>query len=434
MARVLYFDCFSGAAGDMILAALLDAGLPLEALQDALGSLGVDHELVVNRVMRAGILALHVTIRDRGHDGGAAGPGRHDGADHTHDHGHGHSHGHGSGEAHAHHHYGHHHAHRTLAEIGTLIDGSSLSASGKARAKALFQRIGEAEAAIHNMPIENVHLHEVAALDSIIDIVGAVFALEWFGASEIIASPLNVGGGTVHIAHGTFPVPAPATLRLLQGVPVYSTGLQAELVTPTGALILSDYATSFGPMPAMITQRIGYGAGTKDLGGVPNVLRVVVGERSSEAHDTDAAVLQMDCEIDDMNPQLFGPVADRLTEAGALDVFLTPVQMKKGRPGTLLTVLLPADRRQAIAMIVFRETTTIGVRFHGVERETLDREWREVAIDGGVVRMKLASRHGQVLNASPEFEDCLRLAGLTGQPVKAIQAAAMRAWLETKTP
>ena len=284
------------------------------------------------------------------------------------------------------------------------------------------------------MPIENVHLHEVAAVDSIIDIVGAVFALEWFGASEIVSSPLNVGGGSVQIAHGTFPVPAPATLRLLAGVPVYSSGLQAELVTPTGALIISDYARSFGSMPAMITHRIGYGAGTKDFGSVPNVLRVVVGERQAATTDGETGVLQMDCEIDDMNPQLFGPVADRLAEAGALDVFLTPVQMKKGRPGTLLTVLLPAEKRQAIATLVFRETTTIGVRFHSVERETLDREWREVAIDGGVVRMKLASRQGQVLNASPEFEDCLRVASVTGQPVKVIQAAAMRAWLETKTP
>ena len=184
----------------------------------------------------------------------------------------------------------------------------------------------------------------------------------------------------------------------------------------------------------MVTHRVGYGAGTKDFGSLPNVLRVVVGERAAATTAPESTVLQLDCEIDDMNPQLFGPVSDRLLEAGALDVFLTPVQMKKGRPGTLLTVLLPADMRQAVATVVFRETTTIGIRFHSVDRETLDREWREVAIAGGVVRMKLASRQGQVLNAAPEFEDCLRIANLTGQPVKAVQAAAMRAWLETKTP
>ena len=420
MARVLYFDCFSGAAGDMILASLLDAGLPADALKDALGSLGVEHELVVDRVMRSGISATHVTVRETS--------GRHN-QDHPQEADHSHAHAHRQT-----HHHGHHHEHRTLVEIAALIDGSGLSAEGKTRAKALFRRLGEAEAAIHNMPIENVHLHEVAAVDSIIDIVGSVFALEWFGASEIISSPLNVGGGTVQISHGTYPVPAPATLRLLAGVPVYSTGLQAELVTPTGALIISDYASSFGPMPAMVTERVGYGAGTKDFGNLPNVLRVVVGERVAAAAMPDSAVLQMDCEIDDMNPQLFGPVTDRLVEAGALDVFLTPVQMKKGRPGTLLTVLLPADRRQAISTVVFRETTTIGVRFHAVDRDTLDREWREVTIPGGVVRIKLAGRHGQILNATPEFDDCLRVAHATGQPVKAVQAAAMRAWLETKTP
>jgi pyridinium-3,5-bisthiocarboxylic acid mononucleotide nickel chelatase len=424
MSSVLYFDCFSGAAGDMILAALLDAGLPIEELRRALGTLGVGHELVAERVMRAGIAATHVSVRDTsdGH--------------HTHDHGHDHHHhGHDHHDHHHAHHHDHahiHHEHRTLAEIARLIEGSGLSGAGKARAIALFQRIGEAEASIHNMPIENVHLHEVAAVDSIIDIIGAVFALEWFGADEIIASPLNVGGGSVRISHGTFPVPAPATLKLLAGAPVYSTGIQAELVTPTGALIVTDYAKSFGPMPAMAVRRIGYGAGTKDLGSVPNVLRVVVGERTtSEARRVDAsATLQMDCEIDDMNPQLFGPLGERLVAAGALDVFLTPVQMKKGRPGTLLTVLLPSEHRAAITTVIFRETTTLGVRLHQIERETLEREWREVIVPGGVVRMKVASRGGEIMNAAPEFDDCLRVAGNTGQPVKVVQAAAMRAWLE----
>jgi uncharacterized protein (TIGR00299 family) protein len=332
MARVLYFDCFSGAAGDMILAALLDAGLPLDALKNALGSLGVDHDLVVDRVVRAGIAATHVSVHDkaRGHD-----------RSHSHELAHGHEHSHSRSGADRH---SHHHEHRTLAEIAALIDRSGLSAGGKTRAKALFRRIGEAEAAIHNMPIEKVHLHEVAALDSIIDIVGAVFALEWFGADEIVSSPVNVGGGTVQIAHGTFPVPAPATLRLLTGVPVYSSGLQAELVTPTGALIVSDYASSFGPMPAMVTQHIGYGAGTKDFPGVPNVLRVVIGERAQEA--AGQSIVQVECEIDDMNPQIFGPLIDRLLEAGALDVFYTPVQMKKNRPGILITVLAPQDARE----------------------------------------------------------------------------------------
>ena len=416
MARVLYFDCFSGAAGDMLLAALIDAGLPLEALKQALGSLGVDHDIEVTRVVRAGIGATHFRVRDR------RGQPDHQHGDHGHDHGHGH------------HHHDHHdaHGHHTLAEINALIEGSSLSARGKARAIELFGRIGEAEAAIHETTLDKVHLHEVGALDSIIDIVGSVFALEWFGVDDIVSSPLNVGSGTVRIAHGTYPVPAPATLRLLKGVPVYSSGLSSELVTPTGALLVSAYARSYGPMPSMSMDRVGYGAGTKDFDGVPNVLRVVFGERTQAQVDAQAAggVVEVVCEIDDMNPQLFGPVTDLLVSAGALDVFLTPVQMKKGRPGTLLTVLAPETGRAAITEILFRETTTIGVRFHHVERETLDRRWQNVSVNGGVIRMKVAERNGVVLNAAPEFDDCVRVASSSGQPVKAVQAAAMRAWLE----
>jgi len=434
MARVLYFDCFSGAAGDMILAALLDAGLPLEALKNALGSLGVDHELVVEKVMRAGIAATHVSVRDKGqghdHTHSHAHAHSHDQAhhhDHDHDHGHSHHHSHESGHSHSHAH-SHHHEHRTLAEIAALIDRSGLSAAGKARAKALFQRIGEAEAAIHNMPIEQVHLHEVAALDSIIDIVGAVFALEWFGANEIVSSPVNVGGGTVQIAHGTFPVPAPATLRLLTGVPVYSSGLQAELVTPTGALIVSDYASSFGPMPAMVTHHIGYGAGTKDFPGVPNVLRVVIGER---AHETaESSIVQIECEIDDMNPQIFGPLIDRLLAAGALDVFYTPVQMKKNRPGVLVTVLAPVDARETVSGLLFAETTTIGVRYQTMTREVLDREVVAVETPLGAIRFKVASRRGRVLNAAPEFDDCSRLAAEKGLPLKEVHALALAAWIK----
>jgi uncharacterized protein (TIGR00299 family) protein len=399
----------------MLLAAFIDAGLPVEALRQALGSLGVDHDIEVTRVVRAGIGATHFKVRDKQQH-------------HHHHHHHDPSHGHHD------HHTDHHHAHghHTLAEINGLIERSSLSARGKARAIELFGRIGEAEAAIHETTLDKVHLHEVGALDSIIDIVGAVFALEWFGADDIVASPLNVGSGTVQIAHGTFPVPAPATLRLLRGVPVYSSGLSSELVTPTGALIVSAYARSYGPMPSMSVDRVGYGAGTKDFEGVPNVLRVVVGERTGAQVDaqTSGAIVEVVCEIDDMNPQLFGPVTELLVTAGALDVFLTSVQMKKGRPGTLLTVLTPETGRAAITEILFRETTTIGVRFHRVERETLDRRWQNVSVSGGIVRIKVAERNGVVMNAAPEFDDCVRAATASGQPVKAVQAAALRAWLD----
>jgi uncharacterized protein (TIGR00299 family) protein len=412
MARVMYFDCFSGAAGDMLLGALLDAGLPLDALRAALGELGIGHDVHATRVLRAGVSSIHVEVRTAGQP--------HHGHDHHHHH----------------HKHDHSHDHRSLAEIAHLIGHSSLSPAGKARAVALFRRIAEAEAAIHQMSVEEVHLHEVGAPDSIIDIVGAVFALEWFGIDDIVASPLNVGGGTVQIAHGAFPVPAPATLRLLDGAPVYSTGTHGELVTPTGALLVTGYARAYGPMPAMTVHRIGYGAGTRDREGAPNVLRVVIGERTDAARQPAGdgsgreTILRIECEVDDMNPQLFTPLGDRLVTAGALDAYLTPVVMKKGRPGTLITVLAPPDRRAAICDVLFRETTTIGVRFDAVERETLDRRWVEVAVSGGLVRVKVAGRGTEVLNAAPEFDDCLRVAEATGRPLKIIQAEALKAWLD----
>jgi uncharacterized protein (TIGR00299 family) protein len=316
-------------------------------------------------------------------------------------------------------------------EIAHLIRHSNLSPAAQDRAIALFGRIGAAEAGVHGVPVERVHLHEVGALDSIIDIVGTVFGFEWFGIDDIVSSPLNVGGGTVRIAHGVYPVPAPATLRLLEGVPVYSTGVDMELVTPTGALLVAGHARAYGPMPAMTVERSGYGAGTRDLPGQPNVLRVVIGERGALRTPAAAgaeSVVQIECEIDDMSPQVFGPVSERLLAAGALDVFLTPVQMKKGRPGTLLTVLSPEAARAALTDLIFRETTTIGVRFATLAREVLDRQTVEVAVAGGRVRVKIAGRGGEIYNVSPEFEDCVRLAEATGRPIKAVQAEALQAW------
>jgi hypothetical protein len=409
MARVMYLDCFSGVAGDMLLGAMIDAGLPVDALRQALGSLGVDHELSVERVVRAGLTASHVRVRERR---GYRSP------DHEH-----------------HHHHPHHHGeHRSLKQIAELIEQSSLSTGSKTRAVSLFRRLAEAEAAIHNTTIEQVHLHEVGAVDSIIDIAGAVFGFEWFGIDDVVASPLNVGGGTITIAHGTYPVPAPATLRLLTGVPSYSRGEQIELVTPTGALLVSAYARSYGHLPAMTVQQVGYGAGTRELQSSPNVVRLVIGERipGAASPGDGEPVVKIECEIDDMSPQLFGPVADRLLRAGALDVYLTPVQMKKGRPGTLLTVLVAPDRRAEICDLLFRETTTIGVRFEEMQREVLDRRWEEVAVQGGHVRIKIASRRGEILNAVPEFDDCVRVADATGRAVKVVQAEALEAWHATR--
>lgn len=414
MSRILYFDCFSGASGDMMLGALLDAGLPLDDLRRALGSLTIDGVSVsATRVVRAGVAATKFIVQD-----GRATP---DSRLPTPSHGHHHEKAAGTAVAHA-------HAHRTLAEINEVIDRSALSASGKARAKALFHRLGEAEAAIHDVPLDRIHLHEVGALDSIIDIVGTVFGLDWFAADRIVSSPLNVGGGMVRSAHGLFPVPAPATVRLLQGAPIYSTGIQSELVTPTGALLVSGYASSYGAVPPMSIERVGYGAGDRDLPDTPNVLRVLVGDAGEDSSIERIVVLE--CEIDDMNPQLFGPLMDRLYAAGALEVFFAPVQMKKNRPGTLLTILGKPDQRQALSAIVFRETTTIGVRFQEMLRQRLDRESLVVNSPLGPIRFKVARLQGSVANAAPEFEDCVRVASERGLPVKEVQAIAMKAYLE----
>jgi uncharacterized protein (TIGR00299 family) protein len=428
MSRILYFDCFNGASGDMVLGALLDAGLPLEELRRALGSLALEGAGVsAARVLRAGVSATKFIVEE--HGANAHQHSHHHEPDHAnahgHEHGHDHEHEHGHAPAAA-----HQHAHRSLAEINQLIERSALSPSAQTRAKELFHHLGEAEAAIHQIPIDKIHLHEVGALDSIIDIVGAVFALEWFHADRIISSPLNVGGGMVHSAHGHFPVPAPATVKLLAGAPVYSSGVQSELVTPTGALLVTRYATSFGPVPAMTIERVGYGAGDRDLPATPNVLRVLIGESTDQPRTERIVVLQS--ELDDMNPQLFGIVMERLYAAGALDVFFASVQMKKNRPGTLLTVLSRPEQREELSAIVFRETTTIGVRYHEVLRERLEREIVAVPTPLGTVRFKVARLGDTIVNAAPEFEDCLRIASERHVPVKEVQASANKAYLDSR--
>ncbi len=406
--RILYLDCFSGASGDMLLGALLDAGLPMAELRAALGSLAIDgYELKATRVSRAGVAATSFTLVEPGKD------------EHTHTH----HHSHGP-EGHSHDAHGHH----SLSQIKQRIDGSGLSAAGKQKACALFDRLAGVEADIHQMPVEQVHLHEVGALDSIIDIVGFVFALEWFAADAIVASPLNVGGGTVECAHGTLPVPVPATIRLLADVPIYSSGAQVELVTPTGALLVTDAAARYGAIPPMRIDRIGYGAGDRDMPGAPNVLRVLVGT-STEAPAAES-VTSLEFEVDDMNPQLFGPLMDRLYEAGALEVMYTAVHMKKNRPGTLVTIVVSPELRGAMLDVVFRETTTLGVRFQDVQRECLMREMVSVVTRVGSVRMKVARREGVVVNAAPEFEDCARRASEANLSIKEVQALANHAYLE----
>jgi pyridinium-3,5-bisthiocarboxylic acid mononucleotide nickel chelatase len=422
--RTLYFDCFSGASGDMILGALIDAGVPLDDVRQALGSLAIDPGMVwTERVTRVGIAATRFCVRGEAVT-----------IDHAHDHqgGHGHDHDHGhprapksGGHETVHHHQG---PHRTIAEIHRLIDGSALGGAGKDRARALFTRIGEAEASVHGLPLDQVHLHEVGATDSIIDIVGAVFAMEAIGAVRVIASPLNVGSGTIRTEHGLYPVPAPATARLLQGAPIYAGAQRTELVTPTGALLITAYAQEFGTVPPMQLETIGYGAGAKDLPDTPNVLRVLIGDSVANAQTHRVTVVE--AEIDDMNPQIFGLLMERLLAAGALDVFYTAIQMKKNRPGTLLTIIASPDARQRLTAIVFRETTTIGVRYRDMTRECLDREVVTVETPAGPVRVKVARRDGAVLNAAPEFDDCARIARERDIPFKDVQAAATKAFLD----
>ena len=419
----------------MILGALIDVGVPLEDVRRALGSLAIAPDTVwTDRVTRAGVSATRFCVR--GEHAPASGASQHAGAVvHAHDHHHDHVAGDHAAD-HSHRHPTHVHAHgavqqhRTLAEIAALIDRSALSSEGKARAKHLFQRLGTAEAAIHGVPLERVHLHEVGALDSIIDVVGTVFALESLGADRILASPMNVGGGSVHSAHGLYPVPAPATLRLLQGAPVYSGAQQVELVTPTGALLVTDYATGYGAMPSMRVSRIGYGAGSRDLPDTPNVVRVVIGEQEDTAASHSVVVIE--AEIDDMNPQIFGVLMDRLLGEGALDVFYTAIQMKKNRPGTLLSIVAPPPARERLTATVFRETTTIGVRYRDMLRECLDRETIAVDTPLGSIRFKIARRNGVVMNAAPEFDDCVRLATEHRLPAKQVQAVAMQAYLDSQ--
>ena len=416
--KVLYVDCFSGVAGDMLLGALIDAGVPLDGVRGALGSLAIDHDTVwTERVTRAGLAATKFCVR--GEETPRTASHNSQFTIHKSDSGHVHSHTHEHGQA---------HRHRTLKEIAALIEGSALSRAGKDRAVGLFQRLGQAEADVHGTSLDEVHLHEVGALDSIIDIVGTVYALEQVGAAQVVSSALNVGSGTIQSAHGRYPVPAPATLRLLGDTPVYVGEERTELVTPTGALLVTAYATAFGPMPAMRVERVGYGAGARDFARAPNVTRVVIGEAESGRQGD--RVLVMEAEIDDMNPQLFGGLLEGLMAQGALDAFYTPIYMKKGRPGTLVTVIAPPAAREAVSAALFRETTTIGVRYREADRECLSRETIVVPTAAGEIRVKVARRDGFVVNAAPEFDDCARAAAASGRPVKEIHALAVTAFYD----
>jgi uncharacterized protein (TIGR00299 family) protein len=417
--RVLYIDCFCGASGDMLLGACLDAGLPLEALEQTISTLGLDVALAVQRVRRCGVEALKVTVVEPGGrviDQEAPGTGQT---------------APGTRQPLA---SGHH---RHLADILDLLDRARLPDRVRSRASGLFRRLAAVEAAVHGVPVEEVHFHEVGAADSIVDIVGTVFGLEWFGAKQIVASPLNTGSGLARGAHGVMPVPAPATTRLIEGVPVYADGPAAELLTPTGALLVTGYAVAYGPLPPMTIERTGYGAGTRDFPDRANVVRLVVGQpaavggttRRTRPSATRERLLVLECEVDDLNPQVLGALMTHLLERGAHDVYYTALQMKKNRPGTLVTVLADPAGAEPLLDLLFAETTTLGVRVHEVERETLVREFHTVGTPYGRVRITVARRHGRIVNFAPEFDDCAALAAGTGVPIKDVLAAASHAWL-----
>ncbi|HEY7180851.1 MAG TPA: nickel pincer cofactor biosynthesis protein LarC [Blastocatellia bacterium] len=404
MARTLYLDCFAGASGDMLIGAMLDCGLDFESLRSELLKLGVGgYELSLKRVDRSGISAAKFDVNMTGEP---------------------HSHG-------RHHEHEHSH-HRALSEIKQIISSSNLSEQVKGRAQTIFQRIGEAESKIHHIPIESVHFHEVGAIDSIVDIVGACVAFEALKVGRIVSSPLHVGSGTFKCAHGTYPVPGPATAELLKGVPVYSKDVEGELVTPTGAAIISTLAEIYGPMPMMKIEKIGYGAGTREYPKFPNALRAVIGEMEEDADRTPGAVTVIEANIDDLTPQVFGYLMEKALAAGALDIFYTPAQMKKNRPGVLLTLLCAPADRERMCDLIFRETTTLGVRYRNEQREILTREFVTVETEYGPIRIKVSrSKDGRVMNASPEFEDCRAAAEKNGVGLRDAQTAALTAYVNS---
>jgi hypothetical protein len=432
--RTAYLDCFSGMSGDMFLGALADAGVSPELLEKTVAALNIGARLEISRVVRAGISATKVDVYAHGEKDlpreeywlQASGVGHHG---HHHSHGHEHSHGADLSRAGVPALHEHEHSHsRGLSEIRGIISAAAISERAKKTAIAIFEALGTAEAKIHNSDMESVHFHEVGAVDAMVDIVCATVGAEALGVDEFVCSPLNVGGGTVKCAHGTLPVPAPATLELLKDAPVYSSGLQFELVTPTGAAIVKTLATRFASFPEMKIEKIGYGAGTRDFPGHANVVRLTIGEvqPALAAKVSEEMITVLEANLDDLNPQVFGYVMDRLLEEGALDVFGVPVQMKKSRPGMVLTVLCRPEDAANITQFLFTETSTLGARRREERRQVLTRKWVTVTTEWGDVRLKIASMNGTVTNCAPEYEDCRKIAAEHRVPLKVVMQAAMK--------
>ena len=388
--KIAYFDCFSGASGDMILGALMDAGLPLEKLKGELAKLKLTHyDLKLEKIAKKGIAGSQaIVIVEEDH---------------------------------------HHHHHRHLADIRTIIENSDLEDVIKKKSIGIFTRLAEAEAKVHKTSVDHIHFHEVGAMDAIIDVVGSVAGLTALGIEKIVCSPLHVGAGTVECAHGTLPVPAPATTELVRGKPIYSTGVVGELLTPTGAAILTTLSAEFGPMPAMTLETVGYGAGNADIA-IPNLLRISIGESEEEIKGLESErVAVMETSIDDMNPQIYDYLMEKMLQMGVMDVFLVPLHMKKNRPGMLLTVLCKMEMMNQITGFIMAETTTIGLRWRIDHRLKARREIRSGQTIHGDIEFKVAKIGDQTVNVSPEYEDCKRVAIKKNIPLKNVLDAARSA-------
>lgn len=398
--RTLYFDCFAGISGDMTLGALVGAGADERALAQQLALLDfVGYEISFEKVDRSGISATRAIVsltREEQH-------------------------------------------HRHLSDIERIIRGSRLGEGIKDRAMKIFSRLAEAESRVHNVPVERIHFHEVGAVDAIVDVVGACIGFELLGVERFAASALHVGSGTVEMAHGRFPVPPPAVAELLRDAPIYSTDVAGELVTPTGAAIVTTLCDSFGAIPRMRLQSTGYGAGARDYKNFPNVLRVLVGETEATGDvesgtDADEELVVVETNVDDASPQVLGYLLEQAFAHGALDCYFTHVQMKKNRPGVLVSILCrPADL-EAMLELLFAETPTLGVRHHTVRRRALERESVTVETEFGTIAVKVGRLRGRVVSATPEFEQCREAAMKAGAPLQDVQEAARAAFRSTESP
>jgi hypothetical protein len=435
--RIGYLECISGISGDMLLGALVDAGLPFACLEETTAALGVGARLEMRKVSRGGLAATKVDViapedAASAHEDAHDAPG-HEGGEgeagdaHTHAHEHAHDHPHAQAHSHAHTHT----AHRSLSAILAIIGAAPLTESVKQCAQRAFQLLGEAEAAIHSVPIEEVYFHEVGAVDTIVDIACAAAGAEALGVDRWLSSPLNVGSGTVHCQHGTIPVPAPATLALLGDAPVYAVGEPMERVTPTGAAILRMLDVRYAPLPPMRIMQTGYGAGGRETKGQPNLLRLLIGEETTDAATESIAVIET--VIDDSTPQVLAYVSEKLLEAGAWDVYRASVQMKKGRTGVQMTVLCRPDLVAGLQELLFRETTTIGLRWRLEKKAALAREFVAVETRWGKVSIKIARMpDGAIANAAPEYEDCRKIAEQCAVPLKQVMEVAMRVYATAK--